>query len=227
MMSTRRTSSDMVPSRTRQTVQARPPRHIPQTRPEATSTYTLQMPAMSQPNYDLVSSAPEYGPEVAPCWQPVTEAFYPGNDGAYIPTSSVAPTDLTHSTYWEALSTYDVDSSSTSSASTGSSSSTKTCISPPLSEAEILQSELYPTAGAHLAMDHYSQYADPWVNPTMMPPTPPADPLFDNLDLFNTSKNDPMAYVTLPEPAIPECEYLGVSKLQFSRSSVPPFLTHS
>ena len=225
MTSARQPPSKMNQLRTRHSVEARHPRHIPKCRPEATSAYTSQASAMSQRNYELVSSAPEYCSEVAPCWPPMTENFFSGNDGAYIPTSSVAPTDLTNSSYWETMSTYGVDVSSTSSSSSGSASSATTCISPPLSEVEIMQSELYQTAPAHLSMDHYPHYADPWVNPTMMPPTPPEDPLFDNLDLFNTGKNDPMAFLPLPDAALSECEYLGVSQLQFSRYSRPLLLT--
>jgi len=220
-MSARRSSNNMMPSRTRHSVETQQlPRHIPRTRPEATSTYISQIPAMSQPSYDLVSGAPGYCVEAAPCWQTITDSFYPGNDSAYIPTSSVAPMALTHPSYWEVMPNYDIDSASTSSSSSGSSSSTKACISPPMSEAEILPSELYQTSPAHLDMDHFP-YTDPWVSSTMMPPTPPTDPMFDNLDLFNTGKNEHMSFMGLPDAALPECEYLGVSKLQFSRSSLP------
>lgn len=215
-MSARRTSPSMLPSRTRVPVEARQPRHMPRTRPDVSSIYTTHS-SMSQPNYGLASGAPEYTTEVDPIWQPISDAFYPGNDSSYIPTSSVAPTDLSNTSYWNTMTTYDVDSSCTSSTSSGSSSSTRTCISPPMSEAELMHADMYHTSSAHLPIDQSSQYLDPWVNPGMMPLTPPADPLFDNLELFNTGKTDPMAFVALPEAAMPECEYLGVSKLQFSR----------
>ena len=188
---------------------------MPRTRPEAASMYTLSA-ALPQSNYDYVSGAPGFAPELASCWQPLTEAYYPGNDSAYIPTSSVAPTELAHPSYWEAMAPYNVASSSTSSSSSGSSTSTKASISPRMSEVEVFQSELYPTSGTHLDMDHFPP-TDPWTLPMMMPPTPPADPMFDNLDLFNTSKDDAMAFMNLPDSAYEECEYLGPSKLQFSR----------
>ncbi|KAK5326057.1 hypothetical protein LTR70_002322 [Exophiala xenobiotica] len=44
--------------------------------------------------------------------------------------------------------------------------------------------------------------------------------MFDNLDLFNTGKNEHMSFMGLPDAALPECEYLGVSKLQFSSGPV-------
>ena len=209
-MSAKRSSHNMMPSRPRHSTETQQhPRHIPRTRPEATSTYMSQNLAISQPNYDLVPGASGYCPKLAPCWPIMTESFYPGNDSAYIPTSSVAPMALTHSSYMETAN-HDIDSASTSSSSSGSPSSTKTSISPPMSEAGILQSELY--------MDQFP-YTDPWVSSTMMPPTPPTEPIFDNLDLFNNGKEDSMAFMNFPDAVLPECEYLGVSKLQFSRSS--------
>ena len=217
-MSSRETSPTMPPSKTRHSVKAQKPRHIPRTGPQATSQFTSHVSPMAQPNFALASGAPEYCPELLTCWPSVTEPFYPGNDSTYIPTSSVAPTDLTNTSYLGAMANYDVDSSSTV-MSSGSSGSTKTCISPPMSEAEILYPELYRTSPAHLGIDQFSSYTDHWVHPSALPPTPPADTIFDDLDLFNTGKNDQINFATLPEPAMPECEYLGVSKLQFFRSS--------
>lgn len=65
-----------------------------------------------------------------------------------------------------------------------------------------------------VSVDQFGHYPDPWVNG--MPLTPPEDPMFENLDLFAPAKNEPMVFAPLPEPAT-ECEFLGVSKLQFSR----------
>lgn len=199
-MSSKRISPTMLPTRKRTSVEA--PRHIPRTVPQAPNLYTTQMPIV-QPNYATVSGPIADFPAYPACY-PYGDNFYSPNDGSYIPASAVAPMDLS---CWE------VNTSQTSS----SGSSSLKSLSPPMSEAEMLHCDVYPTADDHLGMDQFSQYPDPWLVPGC-PPTPPPDPMFDIPDMFNTGKADLTDFNLLPDTAT-ECEYLGVSKLQFSRSS--------
>jgi len=72
-----------------------------------------------------------------------------------------------------------------------------------------IQSTTYP----------YSPYSDPnWTNHGML--TPPLFP--DTMDFDDSGRDDLLMYEPLSEPA-QECEYLGVSKLQFARSSHPTY----
>lgn len=213
-MSSRRSPPTMPVSRTGTSVEAqRNPRHTPRTIPQATNIYTSQLPHMAEPNYALVSAPTNYFHSAAPCLPPGDDPFFSGNDGAYIPTSAVAPMDLN---MWDLITDCPMDNTSGSSSSSGSSKS----LSPPMTEAELLQTDLY-RATDFPGVDQFTHYPDPWIPMNGFPPTPPVDPMFDIPDMFGTSKNDPMAFAALPEPAT-ECEYLGVSKLQFARSSHSP-----
>lgn len=193
-----------MPSRTRTSVEAHQnPRYTPRTLPQATHMYTAQLP---NTNYVAVSGLQGYYDMTAPCMS-MDDAYFPGNDRSYIPTSAIAPTDLTN---WE-MADCSLDDSSDSS---GSSTESR---SPPMTGAEVLHTDVYPTADFHV-VDHFDQYPiDPWIPMNGLPPTPPMDSTFDIPDMFATSKNDFIAFPPLPESAT-ECEYLGVSKLQFSRS---------
>ena len=205
-MTSRRTSPTMLPSRTKTPARHQHnPRHTPRTVPQASKTFAPHMPSMTHPNYAIVTGAPELFPELASCMPDGHDAFYSGNDGSYIPTSVVAPTDLS---FMHNMGSYELDVASGSI----SGSSTKS-FSPLMTEAEILQSEVYQTANTTSGMDQFSYYSDPWMQ---LPPTPPAEQMFDVSDMFSTGKND-VTFETLPDSAT-ECEYLGVSKLQFSRS---------
>ncbi|KAK5086373.1 hypothetical protein LTR05_003541 [Lithohypha guttulata] len=163
---------------------------------------------MAEPNYHVVPSASIYFPEMTSCLPVGDDTSFPGNDGSYIPTSGVAPTDLT---FIHPLGPCDSDTSGPSSGPLAKP------FSPPMTEAEIAQAELYHTTGIDSGMAHLSCYPDQWV--MQLPPTPPADPMFEIPDLFDTGRTDSLAFEPLPEPAT-ECEYLGVSKLQFSRAPI-------
>lgn len=206
-MSSRKSSSNMLPSRTRLPSAAQQkPRHIPTSLPQSTAVYTQYLSNMAEPNYHVVPSASIYFPEMTSCLPVGDDTSFPGNDGSYIPTSGVAPTDLT---FIHPLGPCDSDTSSSSSEPLAKP------FSPPMTEAEIAQAELYHTTGIDSGMAHLSCYPDQWV--MQLPPTPPADPMFEIPDMFDTGRTDSLAFEPLPEPAT-ECEYLGVSKLQFSRS---------
>lgn len=188
------------------------PRHVPRIRPEATSTFTA--PLSDIDNYALVSAPQDYCPVIESCWPSMIDTFHPGNDSAYIPAQMVNPAELMNQT-WDMMSNTDVESSYTS--SSGSSTKSTACISPPMSEAETLSAELYqPTV--HAGMDHFPSYKDTLTQPMIWPLTPPTEP-WEDVELFSSGKNDQMGFSRLPESAITECEYIGPSKLQFSRSS--------
>jgi len=127
--------------------------------------------------------------EAAPSWQTTIDANYPGNGSAYIQTSSVAPMALTHPSYWEAVPNRDINIESIS--------SIEACSPHPMSEADSLSPEVYQASAAHLDTDHFS-YTDPWVSSTMMPPTPPVDPMLDNTIFCNIGKNDHMSFMAFP-----------------------------
>lgn len=206
----RKPSPKMTQPRTRASADA--PRHVPRTMPQNTHIYT-QIPNMSPASYHHAPIA-SGNVSMSSCIPLGDDAFYhPGNDGSYIPASNVAPTALT---FLDTITPYDIDTLSR----TSSSSLSSTLPSPPMTEAEIFQSEFYPTTDLQLGIGHFASYPDPWVT-TAGPPTPPED-LFDMPDMFCSSKNDNMAFPTLPEPAT-ECEYLGVSALQFARSYCSSF----
>lgn len=181
------------------------PRHTPRTLPQSTHLYT-QIPNIS-PSYQYVSVAPSNMSMMSSCLPLGDDAFYPGNDGSYIPASNVAPTDLT---FLGSITPYDMDTLSRTTSSTLS----NTIPSPPLTEAEMFQNELYATTDLHLGVGQFVSYQDPWIA-SAGPPTPPEDD-FDIPDMFCSNKNDVAAFSALPEPAT-ECEYLGVSSLQFAR----------
>jgi len=188
------------------------PRHVPRIRPEATSTFTA--PLSDIDNYALVSAPQDYCSVIEPCWPSMIDTFPPGNDSAYIPAQMVNPAELMNQT-WDMMSNTDVESSYTS--SSGSSTKSTACISPPMSEAETLSAELYqPTV--HTGMDHFPSYKDTLTQTMIWPLTPPTEP-WEDVELFSSGKNDQMGFSRLPESAITECEYIGPSKLQFSRSS--------
>lgn len=221
-MSIRRKSPNMPPTRTRTSVEAhkRMPRHISGTiSPTTYAAHPSYLSDMSASQFELVSGPAEFYPQVTSCWTSVTDAFYPGSDSAHIPTLSVAPGDLTHQPAFDAsLDVAMMYEASSSSASSSSGSSSRSSISPPLTEAEIVSC----VSGYHPATTQpttfpYSQYPDPaWINHGM--PTPPLFP--DTMDLFDSGKDDRSMFEPLPEP-VQECEYLGVSKLQFARSGPP------
>lgn len=211
MSSIRRTTPTMDSSRTRQS-RVSQPRHLPRIRPEATSTFTA--PISDVDNYALVSAAQDYCSVIGPCWSSMIDTFPPGNDNAYIPAQMVNPAELMNQT-WDMMSNTDVESSYTS--SSGSSTRSNPCISPPMSAAETISAELIlPTV--HTGMDHFSLYKDAMAHTIIWPPTPPEEP-WEDVELFTSGKNDQMGFSRLPESAITECEYIGPSKLQFSRSS--------
>lgn len=202
-MSFKRTTAVMNSSRPRTSVQAiRKPRQSSRiqqgTIPPPFSNHVSS--GMIHPGFALASGSPDLYPEVSQYWPVMSDNFFSGNDSAHIPALSVAPTELTNQPYWDSTTRYDLDSSS---ASSGASS--KSCISPPMSEAEMMHVDIFQSPVDQFAYCSYE-----------MPLTPPADP-FDSMELFGNSKTDPMVFHPLPEPAT-ECEYLGVSKLQFSRS---------
>ena len=177
-------------------------RHPSRTMSQVSRSYIPEVPVLTQQHYRYVTSAPAQVSMMAPCLPISDNIFYPSNDGSYIPTSNVAPAALT---FLDSMTPYDMDIYSKTSPSSTSTSSTSS--SPPMSEAEMYQGEMY--AVPDLGMEPFI-YTDPWV--THMPLTPPEDPMFDMPELFCTSKADPNFPVT-------ECEYLGVSKLQFSTRS--------
>lgn len=186
-------------SRPRSTAEAtRKSRHIPRTQHD---NMPISFPAqvssgMTSPPFALVSGSSSFYPEVGP-WIPDT--FYSGVDCNHIPALSVAPDDLTIP-YWDPMDAgYENDSYS-------SAASAKSCISPPLAEAEMMHADVpYQSP-----IDHFGPYPDRWT----MPMTPPAD--FDQ-ELFDINKNDLTGYPLVTEP-VQECEFIGVSDLQFSRS---------
>lgn len=200
-MSVRRTIHTMNSSRPRTSVEAtRKSRHAPRIQQDNVSrTQTIHgLSGLTHSNYALPSVSPDFYTEM-PTW---TDSFYPGTDN-HMPVFSVDPNDLTRPPYWDPLHTkYDGDLSSASSAA-----SAKSCISPPMAEAQMMHADMY-----QLPEDRFDYFPDPWLCRTM-PITPPAEPL---TDMFGNIKNDPMDF-SLPEPAT-ECEYIGVSQLQFARS---------
>ena len=158
----RRTSPKMAPHRTNLSTKA--PRHVPRTIPQNTQVYT-QIPNLSQPSYYHVSAAPGNASMMSSCMPLGDDAFYPGNDGSYIPASNVAPTALT---FLDSITPYDIDTFSSAS----SSSLSSTIPSPPMTEAEMFQSELYPTSDIQLGMGQFVSYPDPYPTPHSLPTRP-------------------------------------------------------
>lgn len=193
-------------SRPRTSVEViRKPRHgtRKQQEPAPASFSTYFSSGIMSDGFVLTSGPPDFYPEVSQCWPVMTEGFYSGSDSAHIPALSVAPTDLTH--HWDPMATmYDLELSS---ASSGSSS--KSSYSPPMSGAEMMPINLY-----HSPMEQYEHYPGQMATGSLTSPTEPS--LFGDLEFFSNDRNDPMV-MSLSEP-VNECEYLGVSKLQFSRS---------
>lgn len=203
-MSSRRTTPIMNSSRPRTSVEAtRKPRHTSRTQlePVNTSFSTHYPSAMTQTSYLPAPGSPDFYSGDNQCWSMMTNSFYPGNDSAHIPTLSVAPTDLTHQPCWEAMTTYEPDMSSVSSGL-----SSKSCITPPLSQAEMLPYDVFQPSLDH-SMDQYDYYPDRYMT-LPEPLTPPEDPMFE---MHTNDKNESLVF---PDT---ECEYMGVSKIQFSR----------
>lgn len=139
----------------------------------------------------------------------MTDSFYSGIDSHHIPLMSVAPMELTNYPYLDSMTTgYDLESQSASSAA-----SAKSCISPSMVEAEMMNADLHFQS----PIEHFGSYPDRWIN-TTMPPTPPED---YELDLFSVDKNDPMDLPSYTE-SVTECEFLGPSRVQFHRSLHSP-----
>lgn len=220
-MSTRRKPHNM-PSRTKTSMDPnmRIPRHLAGTYPQAAyATYPSYLSDVPNTHYEVVHGSTDFYPQLSTCWTPLTDNFYPGSDSAHIPALSVAPGDLSHHPISDAgLDSISVfNASSTSSTSTES--SIRSSISPPMSGAEMVPCVNVCLPEVDSIPFSYSHYPDPsW---TMMPPTPPLFP--DTMELIDSGKNDPLIYDPLSSP-IQECEYLGVSKLQFARSSHPILL---
>lgn len=211
-MSYRRTSPTMNSSRPRSSVEAaRKPRHAPRLQMDTVPTsYGHHVSSdMTHASIASMSGSPDFYHEVG-SW----DSFLSGIDSNHIPALSVAPTDLTNVPYWQSMDTrYSLDSSSISSAAP-----TKTCISPPMTEAEMMHVDMLQSP-----LDSFGYWPERWGS-TAMPLTPPAEDY--DMELFN-DKIDPLD-LPLAEPTS-ECIYLGPSKLQFSRSlhCLPPLRNSS
>lgn len=210
----RRVSATTLPSRTRVTPDMHhKPRHTPRSQPHATMSYNLHTPAMIPPNYDLVSAAPTTYPSMAQYFPAEIASYYPPNEGSYIPTCTISPTDL-------GFSHFDLsEDSGYSSALSSSSSESSKSDSPPMTEAEMTQA-FFAQEPYLIGSESYS-CQDPWTTDIHCAPTPPPEL---ELDLFNADKGvESLAFRSLPEPALQQCEYIGVSSLQFSKSVLLPF----